>query len=123
MSKYYDNKDSVKLSELIAWIKQELLVQERLNAESGPLFAVEEVTVEVNFVVEGKGQTGLDVKVLQLGTEIAEQRVQKAIVKMKPILPYEEILDTDKDLRRRVRTGQKRLLQGLIDDITPPPRK
>ncbi len=52
-----DNKDTVKLNELIHWVKKELLSEKAKENDPEPLFIIDEVTVEVNFVLSGKGTT------------------------------------------------------------------
>jgi len=86
-----DNKNTVKLSELINWVKKELLSDEARRNDPVPLFVIDEVTVEVNFVLSGEGQGGIDLVLVKADTKIAEERVQKAIVRMKPIVSAQEI--------------------------------
>ena len=88
---HIDTKESVSLSELIGWVKKEILEDTNNDNDAIPLFVIDEVTVEVNFVLTGGGKGGFDFKVVKVDSEIAEERVQKAIVKMKPIVPYERI--------------------------------
>lgn len=90
---YLDNKDTVKLNELINWVKQELLSKEARSKDPVPLFVIDEVTVEVNFVLSGKGGGGFDLKVVKADAEVSEERIQKAIVRMKPLLSHEEVVD------------------------------
>jgi hypothetical protein len=59
-----------------------------------PLFTIDEITIEVNFVVEGTIKGGFSaLKVVEAGSEVSEQRVQKATIKMTPILRREQIID------------------------------
>ena len=89
-----DSKKHVSLRELIHWVKQELLSEEAQGEDPVPLFVIDEVTVEVNFVVDGKLKSGFSAfKVVEVGSEVAEQRVQKATIKMTPILNREQIID------------------------------
>ncbi len=88
-----DTKKTVKLSELIHWVKKELLSDEAFRDDPVPLFVIDEVTVEVNFVLSGEGEGGFNLQVVKAGAKVAEQRVQKAIVKMKPVVPYERVRD------------------------------
>ncbi len=90
---YLDNKDSVKLSELIHWVKKELLSDEMRDNDPVPLFVIDEVTVEVNFVLSGEGGTGFDLKVVKADAKVKEDRIQKAVVRMKPLVPYQELAD------------------------------
>lgn len=86
-----DVKDTVKLSELIYWLKRELLSEEMFEGDPLPLFVIDEVSVEVNFVVSGETEGGFDLQVVKVGAKIAEERVQKAVVRMKPLVPYERV--------------------------------
>ncbi len=90
---YLDNKNSVKLSELIHWVKQELLSEETRRTDPVPLFVIDEVTLEVNFVLTGEGEGGFDVKIVKLGAKVTEERVQKATIKMKPLVPYNKLAE------------------------------
>ena len=81
------------LSELIFWVKNELLAEEALKKDPIPLFAIEEVTVEVNFVVSGNLKGGFNLQVVEADAEIEEQRVQKATVKMTPLLDREQVIE------------------------------
>jgi hypothetical protein len=88
-----DTKKTIKLSELIHWVKKELFSDEAFRDDPVPLFAIDEVTVEVNFVLSGGGKAGLNLQVVKAGTEVTEERVQKAIVRMKPLVSYERVRD------------------------------
>ena len=89
-----DNKRPISLSELIYWVKQELLSEEARKKDPVPLFTIDEVTVEVNFVVEGTIEGGFSVlKIVEVGSEVLEQQVQKATIKMTPILDREQVVD------------------------------
>ncbi len=84
----------VSLSELVHWVKQDLLSKEALENDPIPLFAIDEITVEVNFVVESKAKGGISLlQVLEFGGEVGAQSVQKATIKMTPILDREEMID------------------------------
>jgi len=95
-----DTKSTVKLSELIRWVKKELLSDEARRDDPMPLFVIEEVTVEVNFVLSGGGKAGFNLQVVMADAEVTEERVQKAIVRMKPLVPYEGV---------RARLGEEQL--------------
>lgn len=121
-----DTKQTVRLSELIHWVKRELLSDEALTNDPVPLFVVDEVTVEVNFILSGEGEGGFDLQVVKAGTKVAEERVQKAIVRMKPVVPYERVRDKlgKEQLERLEKEGAKVLLKGLISQETSaPPRE
>jgi hypothetical protein len=87
------DSESMHLRELIYRVKQELLSAEYQEKDPDPLFAIDEVTLEVHFVVEKQMSGGLSIlKVVEFGSELSGQQVQKAIVKMRPILPREQII-------------------------------
>lgn len=88
---HLDNKDTIKLSELINWVKKELLSEEAKRDDPVPLFVIDEVTVEVNFVLSGEGEGGIDLKIVKAGAKVGEERIQKATVKMKSLISYEEL--------------------------------
>jgi hypothetical protein len=88
---HLDNKNTIKLNELIHWVKKELLSPQIPDDDTLPLFVIEEVTVEVNFVLAGESEGGFDLQIVNAGAKISEERVQKAIVKMKPLIPYERV--------------------------------
>ncbi len=88
-----DTKKTVKLSELIHWVKQEILSDEALRDDPAPLCVIDEVTVEVNFILSGEGEGGFDLQVVKVGAKVAEERVQKAIVRMRPLVSYEQVRD------------------------------
>lgn len=77
----------VSLREFIEWVKQELRPKEDSNDDQKPWLRVNEVTVEVNFTVEGDIDAGFDLRVVKLGSKVGENRVQKATIKMTPIRP------------------------------------
>jgi len=89
-----DQERPISLQELIYWVKQELLSADAREKDPVPLFTIDEVTIEVNFVVEGTIKGGFSaLKVVEAGSEVSEQRVQKATIKMTPILGRGEIID------------------------------
>lgn len=88
---FLDNKGSIKLSELINWVKKELLSDEARRNDPVPLFIIDEVTVEVNFVLTGEGEGGFNLVVVKADSKVGEERVQKAIVRMRPIVPPDQL--------------------------------
>ncbi len=126
---YLDNKDSIKLNELIHWVKQELLSEEARSNDPVPLFAIDEVTVEVNFILAGKGSGGFDLKVVKADAEVAEERVQKAVVRMKPLLSHAELvaklLEKHPEIEEEIVSDSvKVMLKGrTLDKESVPPRE
>ena len=115
MDLHLDTKNTVKLSELIHWVKKELLSDEARRDDPVPLFVIDQVTVEVHFVLSGEGEGGFDLQVVKAGTKVAEERVQKAIVRMKPLVPYDEVRARLKEEEREyVEGAMKALVKGHI---------
>jgi hypothetical protein len=123
---YIDNKKSVKLSELIHWVKQELLSAKAFENDSVPLFVIDEVIVEINFVLAGEADGGFDLQVVKAGTKVSEERVQKAIVKMKSLVPYERVRERleEKHLKHLEDRVVKVIVKGLdSSEQAVPPRE
>ena len=121
---HLDTKDTVKLSDLIQWVKKELLSNEVFRDDAVPLFQIDEVTVEVNFVLTGEGEGGFDLRVVKAGAKVAEERVQKAIVRMRPTVVYKQVEaefgeEQSKSMKQQAKHG---LLKGegpLSKDSVP----
>jgi len=125
---YLDNKDSISLSDLIYWVKKELFLPLEKNENPVPLFMIDEITVEVNFVVSGASKGGFDLKVVSLEGDVSEERVQKATVHMRPIIPMSvlsERLQKDPEERERILDNSiKVLYKGSYgSEDVPPERK
>jgi len=112
---YIDTKDTVKLSELIHWVKKELLSDDALKDDLVPLFVIDEVTVEVNFVVSGEGNGEFDLQVVKATAKVSEERVQKAIVKLKPLVPYERVRERLDE--RQLRHLEDRVVRVLVKGL------
>lgn len=93
---------NIKLNELITWVKQEILSAERLKNDPAPLFIIDEVTLEINFTVSGKADGRIELMVAQAGGVVKEERVQKATIHMKSIIPSEELLGELKEKHEKV---------------------
>jgi NTP-dependent ternary system trypsin peptidase co-occuring protein len=91
-------KSEIGLVDLIDKIKHELVVQR----QDTDLFFVEEINLEINFVISGDINSGFNVGIVTLGSNVAEQRVQKINVKLTPILSKEEIRKklTSEDIKK-----------------------
>jgi len=86
------SKKSLGISELIQRIKQDLLNAQPPNEPD--LFSVDEITLEVNFTVTGDIDSGFDLGVVTLGSNVSEERVQKVTVKMTPLVSKQQLIDT-----------------------------
>lgn len=80
--------DKMKVGEFIEQIKQELLGQKETEV---PIFYIDEVTLEVNFVVSKEGEAKASF-VAEVGGKYKKEDVHKAIIRMKPLLSREELL-------------------------------
>ncbi len=117
----------VSLSDLIYWVKQELLSEEAKKKDPVPLFTIDEVTVEVNFVADAKVKAGVTIfKVVELGGEVGGQAVQKATIKMSPIIKREQIIsklqDADPEIMKIIEEDTyKAIFKGKKEEkeITP----
>jgi hypothetical protein len=89
-----DNKNTVKLSQLITWVKQEILSSKMLDNDPAPLFAIDEVILEVNFVIAGEVDGTIDLLVAKTDATVTEERVQKATIRMKSLVPPEKLSET-----------------------------
>lgn len=123
-----DFMNPTSLSDLIYWVKQELLSEEANKKDPVPLFAIDEIMVEVNFVVDATVKSGVSIfKVVEFGSEIGGQAVQKATIKMSPIIKREQIIDRLKDSSPEImkvveENTYKAILKGKREqeEITPP---
>jgi hypothetical protein len=118
------SKESLSLNELIFWVKKELLADVFREDDPAPLFFVEEVTVEVNFVVSGGMDGGFDLKVVQLGGNLAEERVQKASIRLKSLITQnqvsEELAAQNPQIKENILNNSIRvLLKGQQDKHNP----
>lgn len=115
----------VSLSDLIYWVKQELISDEVKKKDPIPLFTIDEITVEVNFVVDTKVKAGVSfLKVVDFGSEVGGKAVQKATVKMRPIINRDQLIeelppDEKENIERNTR---KVIFKGNTEkkEIIPP---
>lgn len=124
-----ENEKPLSLGELINWIKRDLLSSQAADDDPAPFFVIDEVTVEVNFVVTGAVKGGFSfLKVIEAGAEVSEDRIQKATIRLKPILSHDEIIEKTKSehpevYRRTAENGVQFYLRGTMaddQDDTPP---
>ena len=124
---YLDNKDSISLSDLIYWVKKELFLSPGQNDDPVPLFVIDEITVEVNFVLSGTGTGGFDFNVVSLEGVVSEDRVQKATVHMRPIVPMSVLSDrlqNDPEEREKIIDNSiKVLYKGRYGSEDVPPER
>ncbi len=88
----------IGLTELIYKVKQDLYSKERYSDDPVPLFAVEEVQLELAVSVTRELDGGINIQVLSLGRVTANEKAQTVRVTLKPLLSKEEIVA---DLRQK----------------------
>jgi hypothetical protein len=88
-----DNKKySLGINDLIQRVKHELLQIDTSNETD--IFSIDEILLELNFAVSGDLESGFNIGVVTLGSNISEERVQKVTIKMTPLVTKEQIIDT-----------------------------
>lgn len=111
------------LSELIYRIKQDLASEAAHKRDTTTVFLIDEITLEVNFVVSGDVESGFDLGIVSLGSQASQERVQKVTIKMTPLISRDDILKRlkgDAELWNKAETLSRRhLIKGDIlgDDI------
>lgn len=71
------------INELIERVKEELLIEQ--DKKKPKLFRITEITLEINFAISGDINSGFDLGVVTLGSEVSEERIQKVTIKLDPI--------------------------------------
>ena len=102
-----DEPKSIGLTELIYQVKRELLSSESRQNDPVPLFAVDEIELEVAITVSREGQVGINIQVFSLGGGASRADAQTVRVKLKPLRTREELIA---DLQKRD--------PGLFDTMT-----
>ena len=102
-----DEPKSIGLTELIYQVKRELLSSESRQNDPVPLFAVDEIELEVAITVSREGQAGINIQVFSLGGGASRADAQTVRVKLKPLRTREELIA---DLQKRD--------PGLFDTMT-----
>lgn len=83
---------SIGLAELINQVKRELLTPEKRRDDPVPLFAVDEIQLELTVSVNREIDGGINIQVLSLGGVTTNEKAQTARVTLKPLLSKEEIV-------------------------------
>jgi hypothetical protein len=109
---------------LIYQVKRELLNPEGRKDDPVPLFAVDEIELEVAVSISREGQAGISIQVLNVGGGASREEAQTVRVKLKPLLSREELIA---DLRKRnpglfaaVTDESQALLKGAEPSGQPP---
>lgn len=92
------NAKPIGLTELIYQVKRELLSPESRRGDPVPLFAVEEIELEVTVSVSREGEAGINIQVLSLGGGVSREEAQTVRVTLKPLRSREELIA---ELRQR----------------------
>ena len=87
-----NNPKPIGLSELIYQVKRELLSAGSREDDPVPLFAVDEIEVEVAVSISREGQAGINIQVLNVVAAHPAKDAQTVRVKLKPLLSREELL-------------------------------
>ena len=87
-----DNPKPIGLAELIYQVKRELLNPDHRKDDPVPLFAVDEIELELAVSISREGQAGINIQVLNLSGGASREDAQTVRVKLKPLLSREELL-------------------------------
>ena len=87
-----DNPKPIGLAELIYQVKRELLSSDSSQNDPIPLFAVDEIELEVAVSISREVQAGINIQVLNVGGGASREDAQTVRVKLKPLLSREELL-------------------------------
>jgi len=98
MTQKDDQKKPIGLAELIYQVKRELLSSESRKDDPIPLFAVDEIELEVAVSISREGQAGINIQVLNLSGGTSREDAQTVRVKLKPLRSREELIA---DLQQR----------------------
>ncbi len=115
-----DKKDQapIGLNELIYQVKRELLCKSA-EEDPVPLFAVDEVQLEIAVTVSKEAQGGINIQVLNVGGGTGSERAQTVRVTLKPLRTREEIIaymtTSDPALMEKINQEIPNLLKGLIE--------
>jgi Trypsin-co-occurring domain 2 len=83
--------DSIGLNELIYQVKRELLCPSPEDVDPVPIFAVDEIQLEIAVTVRKEGQGGINIQVLSVGGAVASEDVHVVRVTLKPLRTREEL--------------------------------
>ncbi len=89
-----------------------------------PLFAVDEIELEVAVRISRDGQAGINIQVLNLGGGVSREDAQTVRVRLKPLLSREELIAVlrkrDPSLFEAVTDESQALLKGAEPSGQPP---
>ena len=114
----------VGLTELIHQVKRELLSPESRRDDPVPLFAIDEIQLEVAVSVSREGQAGINIQVLNVGGGLAREDAQTVRVTLRPLRTREELIaelkERDPQLFARMTEESLILLKGSRPSDRPP---
>lgn len=106
----------IGLTELIYKVKQELLSAESRQRDPAPLFAVDEIELELAVTVSREGQAGINIQVVNVGGGASREDAQIVRVRLKPLRSRDELLADlkarDPDLFNEMTRESLTLLKG-----------
>lgn len=114
----------ISLGKFIEAVKHDLVTTYSDDAEK--LFMIDEIIVEASFVITGEVDGKLDLKVVQLGSKVSEERIQKASIRLTPIISREDRIkqleDDDAAYQQAIEVAKITLRGGKSSDTdeTPP---
>jgi len=113
----------IGLTELIYQVKKELLSPDSRRADPVPLFAVEEIELEIAVAVSREGEAGINIQVLSLGGGVSREDAQTVRVTLKPLQSREELIaelrQRDPQLFASMAEESLNLLKGAQQDNRP----
>ncbi|NMB86764.1 MAG: hypothetical protein GYA17_00295 [Chloroflexi bacterium] len=81
--------NTIGISNLIELVKKDLIDESHRSPQK--LFTIDEITLEISFVVQGNINSGFNLGVVTLGSEVKEERIHKVVVKMTPIVDKQQL--------------------------------
>jgi len=76
-------KGNISIGDFIHQVKSELM--DAQTATEDPFYRLEDVTLEVSFVLEAAGKAGFNLYVVELGGESKAAQTHKVTLKLRPI--------------------------------------
>jgi hypothetical protein len=112
--------DSIGLTELIYQVKRELLSPDSRRADPIPLFAVEQIELEIAIIVDRTLEGGINIQVLSVGADKSRQDAQTVRVTLRPLRSREELISDlqqqDPQLFEEMTEESLNLLKGAQQD-------
>jgi len=109
--KTHQPNDEFSISSLIRKVHEELIESQKMreDAEQDPLFEVESLTIEANFVVstttEGKGKVDLKIVGVDGMKNVKKEQIHKLTLKLKTT-DLEQVVKLEKNSKRKSAKGR-----------------